>query len=176
MFLKRLFYGWRFLFWLLLVLILGQVFFMYKGIENMPFFLYHMYAQRHNHHDSATILLIKTNGGYIRNKSFSNRQEELLFNTTGYWLSLKRSVRDTILPVVESRFKNRLPGGLYNLAVKQLSNSSAAIDSFPTWWSRYFFSIRPNIRGEVGLIQSRVSLHPPYSKSPLDSVIFTTSR
>jgi hypothetical protein len=176
MFIKRLFNGWRALFWIVLVLILAQVFFMYKGIENVPFFLYHMYAQRHSHHDSATVLLVKTQDGYMSNKSFSNRQEELLFNAAGYWLSLKSSVRDTILPVVESRFKNRLPAGMYARLQQQLSNSSAAIDSFPAWWSRYFYGIRPQKQGQAWLVQSRVSLNPPYLKSPQDSILFTIGR
>jgi hypothetical protein len=176
MFIKKLFCEWRALFWIVLVLILAQLFFMYKGIENVPFFLYHMYAQRHRHNDSATVLLVKTESGYISNKSFSNRQEELLFNAAGYWLSLKNSARDTILPVVQSRFKNRLPAGMYALLQQQLSNSSMAIDSFPAWWSRYFLSIRPKTQGRAWLVQSRVSLNPPYLKSSADSIIFPISR
>ncbi len=176
MFIKRLFYEWRVLFWIVLVLILAQVFFMYKGIENVPFFLYHMYAQRHNHKDSATVLLVKTGSGYISNKTFSNRQEELLFNSAGYWLSLKMSARDTILPVVESRFKSRVSQGVYAVLERHLSNSSAAIDSFPAWWSRYFLSLRPSSSGAAWLVQSRVSLNPPYAKSSTDSIIFTITR
>jgi hypothetical protein len=176
MFIKRLFSEWRVLFWIVLVLILAQLFFMYKGIENVPFFLYHMYGQKHSHKDSATVLLVKTENGYIRNKSFSNRQEELLFNSAGYWLWLKNSARDTILPVVESRFKGRVPASMYTWLEKQLSNGSAAVDSFPAWWSRYFYSIRPKTPGRAWLVQSRVSLNPPYSKSPQDSILFTISR
>jgi hypothetical protein len=176
MFIKRLFSEWRTLFWVVLVLILAQVFFMYKGIENIPFFLYHMYAQRHPHRDSATVLLVKTENSYISNKTFSNRQEELLFNAAGYWVSLKNSARDTILPVVESRFKGRVPATVYAGLVEQLSNNNAAIDSFPAWWSRYFYSIRPKTPGQAWLVQSRVSLNPPYLKSPADSILFTISR
>ncbi len=176
MFIKRLFYEWRVLFWMVLVLILAQLFFMYKGIENVPFFLYHMYAQPHGHKDSATVLLVKTENSYINNKTFSNRQEELLFNAAGYWLSLKSSARDTILPVVESRFKSRMPAAMYARMEQQLSNSSAAIDSFPAWWSRYFYSIRPQTKEPAWLVQTRVSLNPPYSKSPQDSILFTISR
>jgi hypothetical protein len=176
MFLKKVYKEWQTLFWVVLVLILAQVFFMYKGIENVPFFLYHMYAQPHGHKDSATVLLVKTENGYISNKSFSNRQEELLFNSAGYWLSLKNSARDTILPVVESRFKNRVSDGMYARLQRQLSNSSTAIDSFPDWWSRCFYSIRSKTPGQAWLVQSRVSLNPPYLKSPQDSIIFTIRR
>jgi hypothetical protein len=174
MFLKRLYREWRVFFWVLLVLLLAQAFFMYKGIENAPFFLYHMYAQQHSHNDSATVLLAKTENGYFTNKSFSNRQEELLFNAAGYYLLLKASARDTILSVVKSRFGNRVPAGIYAVIEQQLSNSSAAIDSFPAWWSRYFYSVS-STKGRVWLVQSTVSLSPPYTKSPLDSIIFTTN-
>jgi hypothetical protein len=176
MFLKRLYREWRALFWLVLVFILSQAFFMYKGIENVPFFLYHMYSQKHEHKDSATVLLVKTEQGYLFTKSFSNRQEELLLNAAGYYISLKNSARDTILPVVESRFKNRLPAGIYTKLEQQLSNSPAAINSFPAWWGRYFYSIRSSTKGPVSLVQSRVSLSPPYAKSPADSIIFTINR
>jgi hypothetical protein len=171
MFLKRLYREWRMLFWLVLVFMLAQAFFMFKGIENVPFFLYHMYSQKHVHKDSATVLLVKTEQGYLSNQSFSNRQQELLFNSAGYYLSLKASARDTILPVVESRFKGRLPQGMYAAVEYRLSNASSAIDSFPAWWRRYFYSIR-HTKGPAWLVQSVVSLNPPYAKSSVDSIIF----
>jgi hypothetical protein len=86
------------------------------------------------------------------------------------------SVRDTILPVVESRFKGRVPAGVYARLQQQLSNGSKAIDSFPAWWSRYLLSLAPDIQGPAWLVQSRVALNPPYAKSQADSIIFLINR
>jgi hypothetical protein len=135
-----------------------------------------MYSQRHPHKDSATVLLIKTETEYKNPQSFNGRQSELLFNSADYYLFLKNSKRDTILPVVESRFKNRLPAGIYTGIEHNLSNSTAAIDSFPAWWRRYFFSIHKNAKSPLWLVQSRVSLNPPYQKSASDSIIFSISQ
>ncbi|MBK7434979.1 MAG: hypothetical protein IPI66_14555 [Chitinophagaceae bacterium] len=90
MFLKRLYTGWRPLFWLLLLLLLAQSFFMYKGIQNLPFFLYHMYSKEHRPQDSIPVYLLKTPYGYLDHKQLSNREEELFLNTVAYYQNLQR--------------------------------------------------------------------------------------
>jgi hypothetical protein len=172
MFVQRLYREWRPLCWALLLLLAAQVFFMYKGIENVPFFLYHMYAGAHPGADSQTVYWVKTPAGYVNNRHFSNRQQELLYNTLGYFAALRHSPRDTVLQVVEARFGGRVSPGLYRHMVGSLANGPAAIDSFPAWWGRYFRSVYPG-QGPVQVVQGRVSLHPPFRRSPIDSILFT---
>jgi hypothetical protein len=158
--------------WALLALIAAQAFFMYKGIENVPFFLYNMYAGSHPGADSQAVYWVKTPAGYLNNRRFSNRQQELLYNTPGYYAALRSSPRDTVLQVVDTRFAGRVSPGLYAYMVGSLSNGPAAIDGFPAWWGRYFRSVCPG-QGPVQVVQARVSLRPPYGKSPVDSILFT---
>lgn len=172
MFLQTLYRRWRGLFWVLLLLIAAQLFFMAKGIENIPFFLYNMYSQPHHPKDSATVYLIKTNTGYSNTKAWSNRQEELLMNSAGYWLTLLQK-GDATASTVQQRLKGRLPEGWYNFIQKGLVNDSVTIAAFPGWWARYFTAQHSAV-GPVQLVQTTVSLRPPYGKSFVDSILFTT--
>jgi hypothetical protein len=173
MFIKRLYHEWRPLCWAVLALVALQALFMYKGIENVPFFLYHMYAGHHPGPDSQSVYLVKTPTGYLNSRQFSNRQQELLYNSVGYYVSLKNSPRDTILQVVDSRFAGRVGSGTYRYLCQSLANGPAAIDGFPAWWGRYFRSVQGPGAGPVQVVQSRVALKPPYGKSPIDSLIFS---
>ncbi len=173
MFLQRLYKEWRAFFYVVLVLVAAQLFFMYKGIENVPFFLYHMYSQRPAAVDSQEVYLVKTAEGYLIPKRMSNRQEELLMSAPAYYLSLCRSSRDTILPVVESRFRGRLPQGIYQWTSAHLSNSPAALAAFPGWWASYFYAVHPQVKTPVQLVKTMVSARYPFAKSPIDSVIFS---
>lgn len=173
MFIKKLYREWRMLCWALLLLIVAQGFFMFKGIENVPFFLYHMYSGSHPSHDSLTVYWVKTPSGYVNSRDFSNRQQELLYNSIGYYVSLKNSTRDTVLQVVQQRFASRVSPGTYAYLQQSLGNSPAAIDSFPAWWGRYFRSVYGAVDGPVQVVQSRVSVKPPYAKATQDSLIFT---
>jgi hypothetical protein len=173
MFIKKLYREWPVLCWALLLLIAAQGYFMYKGIENLPFFLYHMYGNAHPAKDSQTVYFIKTSKGYLNARQFSSRQQELLYNSVGYYVGLKNSNRDTVLQVVEQRFAGRVSPGIYAYLQQSLGNGPAAIEQFPDWWGRYFHTLQGEANGPVQVVQCRVSVRPPYAKSPNDSLIFT---
>jgi hypothetical protein len=173
MFIKKLYRDWPVLCWVLLLLIGAQGYFMYKGIENVPFFLYHMYAGFDAAKDSQTVYFIKTPKGYVNARQFSSRQQELLYNSVGYYVSLKNSGRDTVQQVVQQRFAGRVSPGMYAYLQQSLGNGPAAIAQFPNWWGRYFHALQGNADGPVQVVQCRVSVRPPYAKSPNDSLIFT---
>ena len=90
MFLKRVYAEWRLLFWCLLLLMTAQFFFMAKGIENVPFFLYHMFSKDHQPVDSTAVYLVKTRDGYLNHKQLSNREDEMLMNSAAYYYRLKQ--------------------------------------------------------------------------------------
>jgi hypothetical protein len=173
MFIKKLYREWRMLFWALLLLLAAQGISMYKGIENVPFFLYHMYAGSAPAKDSQTVYFIKTPKGYLNPRQFSSRQQELLYNSVGYYSTLKNSPRDTILQVVQQRFAGRVPPGLYAYLQQSLGNGPTAIEQFPDWWGRYFHALQGKDSSAAQVVQCRVSVRPPYAKSPIDSLIFS---
>lgn len=160
------------LFWILMLFIAGQVFFMIKGIENIPFFLYNMYGQDHPAKDSNVVFLVKTNEGYFNHKNLSNREQELLLNSVSYYVNLKHD-GDGITQSIQKRFANKINAtGLDNLT-NRLSNGSKALTDFPQWWGRYFQSVSKNKYNSVSVIKSYIYADKAHTKSDYDSLIFS---
>lgn len=175
MLLKRLYREWRLMFWLVLLFIAGQAYFMTKGIENIPFFLYHMYSKDHHTVDSIPIYLIRGPYGiYLNHKQLSNREEEMLMNSVGYYVNLKKTGGD-INTTVEKRFKGRVPDALYDQLEAHLTNDQYALAAFPQWWADYFNTVTNNNAFYVAVVKSYVYSTPPYKKSITDSTIFTVN-
>ncbi|HMK02980.1 MAG TPA: hypothetical protein VK489_02265 [Ferruginibacter sp.] len=163
---------WRLMFWLLLLFVVGQFFFMAKGIQNVPFFLYYMYSQKHPPKDSIAVYLIKTSTGYYDHKKLSSREQELLMNSVGYYVNLKRD-GDGINETIKKRFGKITGKGGLSYLQEQLVNDSSALLQFPEWWGRYFQTVVKNKFDSVSVVRSYVSTAPPYNKSATDSLVFT---
>lgn len=176
MFLKKVYKEWRALFWAILVFIAAQAFFMYKGIENVPFFIYSMFSTVHPVKDSAEVILIKTKDGYISPFLQSNREAEMLINNVPYYNQLKRNgYADGINETIERRFKNRLPASQYKFVFDGLSNDSIAVNKYPQWWADYFSSVFDEGLDSVEVVKSYIYYQPSFHKSLVDSVIFSVS-
>lgn len=174
MYLKRLYNQWRPAFWLLLGLLGMQFFFMYKGIQNLPFFLYHMYSKEHRSQDSIPVFLLKTPYGYLNHKQLSNREEELLLNSANYYLNLQKD-GDGTAGAVEKRFRDRVSLPVYGYLYRHLVNDSNALKRFPHWWGRYARSILGRDMPGITLVRSYVYARPPFLKSPVDSILFNSA-
>jgi hypothetical protein len=172
MLLTRLYKEWRLMFWLVLLLAGAQVFFMAKGIENLPFFLYHMYSRNETPADSVGIYLIRGPMDlYLNHKQLSNREEELLMNSVAYYVNLKKG--KDINATVEKRFARKLPAPLYDYLLQHLTNDAAALTAFPQWWADYFNAVSNNNAFYVSVVKTYVYASPPFKKSVTDSVVFT---
>lgn len=138
MFLKKLYYRWRFMFYIVLLFLLGQFYFMYKGIETMPFFLMHMYSA-----PNATLSSFHQRHLFINGKDFdlrllSDREKEMLMGSLNYFLGLRKSnffATDT--NSIKKRFKDRLPASWYAYIYKNLTNASITDSTYLDWWCRY---------------------------------------
>jgi len=172
LFLKRIYTEWRSLFWLILLFIAAQLFFMYKGIENVPFFLYHMYGQVHPPKDSTAVYLVKTPGGYFNHKKLSSREQEMLMNPVIYYNNLKKN-GDGMLETVEKRFSNIAGGSTISYLQRHLGNDSNSLAGFPQWWGRYFQLVSQNKYDSVAVVRSYVSSKWPFNKMTADSLLFT---
>ena len=172
MFLTRVYKEWRLLFWSLLFFVSLQLFFMAKGIENIPFFLYHMYSRDHQPMDSIPVYLVKTPGGYFDHKQLSNREEEILMNSVAYYVKLKQD-GNTATQTIKDRFQKWVPAASYHYLLTHLSNDSTALTAFPQWWGNYLQSVCKNRLSAVSVVRSYVGATSPYMKSVTDSVIFT---
>jgi len=170
MYLKRLYREWKPAFWILLSLMASQAFFMYKGIENIPFFLYHMYSKKHLPQDSIAVQLMKTPYGYLDHKQLSNREEELLMNSAAYYSELVKK-GDGTAEAVDTRFNHRFTGKIYPYLCEMLINGDDRLAKYPDWWMRYFRSITDDQYRQVQLVRAYVFAVPPYRLSVTDSLI-----
>jgi hypothetical protein len=175
MFLKQLYNQWRIMFYTVTVFIVAQAFFMYKGIENTPFFLYHMFSTPHSKKDSLPVQLIKTADGYFNQFSVSNREAELLLNNIYVYQYLQQHQLDPILPTVISRFSNYTTKNQLQLITTRLCNDTVAMKQFPIWWKQYFYSITNSSFTPISVVSSYVHFNKmSVTKSNSDSIIFLT--
>ncbi|HQY11218.1 MAG TPA: hypothetical protein PK133_03365 [Ferruginibacter sp.] len=172
MFLKRLYNEWRSLFWALLLFMAAQLFFMAKGIENIPFFLYHMYGQVHPRKDSTAVYLVKTKEGYFNHKKLSSREQEMLLNPVIYYANLKKDGDGTV-ETVENRFGSVAGAQTMAYLQKQLGNDSLSLTRFPGWWGNYFRLVSKDAFDSVSVVRSYVYSKAPYHKAAADSLSFT---
>jgi hypothetical protein len=175
MFLLKLYQQWRSMFWAIVLLLLCQMFFMYKGIQNTPFMLYSMFSTIHSPKDSFPVLLIKTNEGYFNHFVFSNREAEMLLNDIDLYINLKKNGgKDDIGETITKRFKGKLPQLQFQYLIRNLSNDATSIERFPIWWKRYFNAIYPNNFDSITVLLSNVRFKDNMAlKSPQEAIIFT---
>ncbi|MEP7109038.1 MAG: hypothetical protein ABI760_13680 [Ferruginibacter sp.] len=174
MFLKKVYLQWRSFFWVIIFALIAQFFFMAKGIENIPFFLYHMFSYAHQPKDSFNVILIKTQDGYLDPHELSSRESEMLMNNIPYFNQIKKNAwKDFLIPTVEKRFGNRLPMDIYNHLQGGLVNDSMAFSNYTSWWQRYFKRVYNHSFDSVSVVSGYVHYNPGFSKSPVDSIIFT---
>ena len=174
MYLRKVYKEWRGFFWLIIIAISTQLFFMTKGVSNIPFFLYHMYSYAHQPKDSFNVLLIKTKDGYLDPYRVSGRESEMLMKNIPYFMLQKnRGWKDDISLTVEKRFKNQLPGPVYDYLHRGLVNDTTAFLKYPRWWQQYFDRTYHQSFDTVAVISTYIKYQPNFSKSPVDSTIFT---
>lgn len=165
---------WKLLFWLLLTAVSFQGFFMAKGIENVPFFLYHMFSTVDTHNDSLKVILIKTPDGYFNTNNLSGREREMLMNNA-YIVSeqIAAAFTDPMSQAVKNRFEERTSKEVYEKLKEQLTNNDDNFKAYPGWWLRYFNQVQNYQFDSLSLVSTYIYLNPFVHKSEKDSIIFT---
>lgn len=175
MFITKVFNQWKAFFWVIIIACFAQFFFMAKGIENIPFFLYHMYGYAHQPMDSLKVILVKTPDGYLNPFELSGRESEMLMNNVMYYDQMKKqNWKDDLIPTIYNRFSKRLPISTYNYLQKGLVNDSIALSKYTDWWQQYFNKVHCNSYDSVSVVLGYVYYYPGHIKSPIDSIIFTS--
>jgi hypothetical protein len=173
MFLKQLYHQWRAMFWVVLLFIIAQVFFICKGIENTPFFLYNMFSTVHTKKEKIPIYLIKTTNGYFNPFNNSNRAAEMLLNNIDlYQYMQQHQYVDPIFKTIQNRFGNKITQQQLHTIIANLCNDSMATAAYPTWWGNYFSSIQVDKKQKIELIKTTVIYYNMLQKSNIDSTIF----
>ena len=146
---------------------------MFKGIENIPFFLYHMFSTEHPVQTNYPLVLIKVDSSYYDQTKLSNREYEMLIGSVDQYITLKK-YGDPMLPVIHSRVA-ALGAGVSSYFQKQLINDSTSINRYPTWWAEYFSMVSGLENKLVTVVKADLSFSPTLKKSTNDSIVFTVT-
>lgn len=164
MFISLLYHKWRSMFYVVIVLILGQAFFMYKGVQSMPFFLFFMYAGKTHASDTSSKTTI-----YVNDKMFTarmvNREAETLLASLGFYKGLKKNNLFAVQPAtIEKRFRGRIPDNLYNVFFERLTNTNINDSMFYNWWGKYLSQVTGEKVDSFSIITSTVIWKPVYTE------------
>ena len=106
LYLVQLYQQNKILFYLIIVFIVLQGFFTYKGVECFPFFNYGMYSEpiEKKHRNEGVIFII--NDSIYDIEKQQNINSSFLLNTVNHYLKIKyNNFEDPVLQVLKSRFE-----------------------------------------------------------------------
>lgn len=124
-------------FWFFVVFILFQVFFIYKGVETVPFFNYGMYSDPAVQELEYELPEYLVNGESINPLDLPMLAHNMIFKTTMRYAFLKnRNFNDPILKTINNRFRGPLEKYKTH-AINKLVNARSLETTFPKWLAAY---------------------------------------
>ena len=138
MYLRKVYSQNRFFFYLFLLFCLGQIFFIYKGVQNTPFFLYGMYSSKQFPSKQYTGYILEINGNRFNVDSLPAAEHEMIVSTIERYSSLQNSdFQDALIPVLVKRFQAHLSEKQFQLILSRLTNDSTDRIRYHQWLKRY---------------------------------------
>lgn len=135
LFLVRLFKINKPLFWGVILFILGQIYFTYKGVETFPFFNYGMYSARFEHQDTLTEYRIYINQELLNKKETKSINLSFIKNNIEYYDQLKNNqFHDLNEKTINDKVQN---DWLKKTLQQSIINNGNTIESFPNWLHSY---------------------------------------
>ena len=138
-FLHQVFHKDKPLFVLLILFILGQLFFTYKHVENTPFFHFGMYSALHHPHETYTVYNIAVSENPVRSLDFHDSQREMVYNTIATYDGLKQlGFRDSL----DKFISKRMSGQRADYARSVLLNNASMDTPYQKWLFQYIADMR----------------------------------
>lgn len=123
--------------------IIGQLFFTYKGVETFPFLNYGMYSAYYPPKDTFTTYSIFVDNTAIKISDQYDLTATILQSTLNRYAFLKENnYKDPLEKVIEKRFKNRLSPEQYSCMVDRLTNNETELKEYPKWLLDYIADYR----------------------------------
>lgn len=137
LFLYRVYRQSKLLFWAMMVFIIGQGFFTWKGVDTMPFYNWGMFSGRFPDKEQYEVLYINVDGRYVPLTKLPRTKLNVLEKAIRYYLLMEENgFRDGMDGVIESRFKGRLGDEAYHFVYHRLSNTGMQKEVFANWMFR----------------------------------------
>lgn len=134
LFLARVYRKSKPLFWALVLFIIGQGFFTWKGVDTMPFYNWGMFSGRFPDKAQYEVLYINVDGRYVPLTRLPRTKLNVLEKAIRYYLLMEENgFRDGMDGVIESRFKVRLGDNAYHFVYHRLSNTGMRKRYFEGW-------------------------------------------
>ena len=138
MFLKKVYNENKFLFYLFSFFCLGQFFFLFKGVETTPFYLYGMYSEKETPQKEYSIFIIEVNDKEFNYDALPAANREMIISSLEHYFALdQNNFYDTILPTVEKRFNGKVSEEKNQIIVSRLTNDSTDKAPYQKWLKNY---------------------------------------
>ena len=161
------------MFYVIIIFIAAQIFFMYKGVETIPFYLLSMYSTRSYIRDTTYQAAWYVNGKKLDATNLPNREMETLLGSFDYYQSLKRrNFIATDTATIQKRFKNILSVKCYETVYNRLTNNKVNDNLFLNWWIRYLSKAINKKVDSVAVVRSSIIVWKPAFKEIKDSTLF----
>lgn len=137
-YLTQLYKRRRPLFFVVLAFCVGQGFFMVKGVETVPFFLFGMYSEPMPEQVMYSGIMVEEDGEALDLSSLPGLRKDMIITPVERYLLLsQQQFEDPILPVVRKRFEDHVPASTYFTLREHLSNAPADRPAFYAWFRSY---------------------------------------
>ena len=149
----------RWLFFVVAAFCLGQGFFMVKGVETVPFFLFGMYSEPNEGQRVYQGLMVEEDGQALDLSALPGLQKDLILTPLYRYVALHEvQFEDPIKPAVRKRFEHRLSADTYLTFRERLSNAPADRERFHQWFRSYLESVYGRSMGVIRVY--RVGMDP----------------
>ena len=123
--------------------ILGQLYFTFKGVETFPFLNYGMYSEPLHTSDAQTIYQLTICGQRIPLTSLTDCEKDMVLNSIQHYDHLKQSNgKEKTEEVIDHRFKRKVGDATLREIKAKLLNSPIAIERYPKWLMKYLADMR----------------------------------
>lgn len=139
LFLVKLFREYKVFFWICVVFIILQAFFMIKRVQNFPFFIYDMYSRHVTIHDTIHFNMIMLDDQEFDYTRLPHWSEQTVLGTFDLYRDYRKRKEDNWARVIRSRFSTSSSLGAY--LNNTLTNSSAQYNKYPSWIFNYIDNI-----------------------------------
>jgi len=131
------------LFVVIILFMLGQLFFTIKGVETFPFLNYGMYSEKMPACDSQTVYQLTICGQRVNITSLTNCEKDITLNSIQQYDRLKQSNgKEKEEETIDHRFKGKVSESTLVGIKAKLLNSPSAIERYPKWLMKYLADMR----------------------------------
>lgn len=160
MFLKKAYSQNKFLFYVIILFCMGQLFFMYKGVENTPFFLYGMYSAKQFPQEEYPVSIVEIDGKEFNYENLPHASHEMIVASLEHYRSLEQTdFQDTIMKTIEKRFGN---SENFQIIAQRLTNDSTDRIPYQQWLKKYLGYVTGDGINELKVYAGYFSYEPRF--------------